>query len=52
MSSTINSIAQNSDMQAMIVSMFNKINNATINAGQNKSDEKSISSADFVKALE
>ena len=52
MSSTINSIAQNNDMQAMIVSMFNKINNATISAGQNKTDEKSISSVDFVKALE
>ncbi len=52
MSSIVNSIVQNSDMQAMIVSMFNKINNATINAGQSKIDEKSISNVDFVKALE
>ncbi len=54
MSSTINGISQNSDMQAMILSMFNKINNATINAGQNSfaSEEKGVSNADFVKALE
>lgn len=54
MSSIINSISQNSDMQAMILSMFNKINNATINAGQNSSanEEKGITKVDFVKTLE
>lgn len=54
MSSTINGVSQNSDMQAMILSMFNKINNATINAGQNSfvSEEKGVSNVDFVKALE
>ena len=53
MSSLISSIANNSNVQAMIVNMFNKINDATINAGQNKANDiKSISSEDFVKALE
>lgn len=54
MSSTINGISQNSDMQAMILSMFNKINNATINAGQNSlaSEGKDVSKADFIKTLE
>lgn len=54
MSSLINNISQNGDMQAMIVSMFNKINNATINSAQSASlkDEKSVSTSDFVKSLE
>lgn len=53
MSSIINGIANNSDMQAMIVSLFNKINNATINSSKNSQDsKKSISSAEFVKSLE
>jgi len=54
MSSIINNLAQNSDMQSMILSMFNKINNATINAGQNVSPngEKGISVEEFVKTLE
>ena len=54
MSSIINGIANNGDMQAMIVSMFNKINNATINSSKNfqNNNVNSISSADFVKSLE
>lgn len=54
MSSIINGISNNSDMQAMIVSMFNKINNATISASKNIQNDrqKSISSAEFVKSLE
>ncbi|MBR2526227.1 hypothetical protein IKE67_07135 [bacterium] len=54
MASIINTIANNSDVQSMIVSMFNKINSATINASKNIQSEKvkSISSADFVKSLE
>lgn len=54
MSSIINSIVQNKDMQSMIFSMFNKINNATLNAGQKASAKSTdgISNEDFVKALE
>jgi len=54
MSSIINGITNNSDMQAMIVSMFNKINNATISASKNTQNNRinSISSSDFVKSLE
>ena len=54
MSSIINGISQNSDMQAMIMSMFNKINNATINAGKDvkTSGVEGISSSEFVKELE
>ena len=54
MASIINGIANNSDVQSMIVSMFNKINSATINASKNvqNTKEKSISSAEFIKSLE
>lgn len=54
MSSIINGISNNSDMQAMILSMFDKINNAAINAAQKVQTDKQkiINSSDFVKVLE
>ena len=54
MSSIVNNIGNNSDMQAMVLSMFNKINNATINAAQKTGVNgiNEISMSDFAKTLE
>ena len=55
MSSITSGIGQVSDLQSQIWQMYNKINNATIDAGQKNSvsaiDDESVSK-DFIKSLE
>ena len=55
MSSIIGGMSQMSDIQSQIWQMYNKINNATIDAGQKQiedSPEAKISGEEFAKALE
>ncbi len=55
MSSIMGGMSQISDLQSQIWQMYNKINNATIDAGQKHLSEgidENVASEDFVKALE
>lgn len=55
MSSIMGGMSQISDLQSQIWQMYNKINNATIDAGQKHLSEgidESVVGEDFVKALE